>query len=553
MSTYDSQTGRLAPQVLLQQRYMIIGQAGRGGMGAVYEAMDTHFGQRRVAIKEMSQGHLNNQELASATAQFQQEARLLGSLTHPNLPHILGAFNERGRSYLVMDFIDGKTLHQMLRAQPGKPLPLEQVIHYASQLCNVLSYLHQQRPPIIFRDVKPSNVMVTEKGHVYLIDFGIARIFTEGKEQDTIQLGSPGYAPPEQHGSSQTGPRSDIYGLGATLHYCLTGKDPYYSQEHFTFTPIRQLNPQVPVEMERLVQRMLSLDIHQRPANANEVLQALQSLGQRAADHTIAIHADAGAPTLYQPPQVPAAYPQLVPPPAQLASYQAGQQMALDPTVQPASMLSSFWNARFTTTFFLVALISIGAAWVVMGLIAMKMLSTPVHYYYGYAWLLGACLTGIASLLSFVSCLWTRQALARLVLLLTGLFTLISTACTLILAFPDLQQVLSLRYTLPDLSFVSPLSLALAAFCSLGWMFLASPWSARIFLLLFSAVTLACTLFAANTVSTANPPGQEAFSWYLFFLAGVITYLLNITLAARLSQLATPLPAHTADEGGIAN
>ncbi|HEY4383319.1 MAG TPA: serine/threonine-protein kinase, partial [Ktedonobacteraceae bacterium] len=159
MSTYDSQTGRLAPQVLLQQRYMIIGQAGRGGMGAVYEAMDTRFGQRRVAIKEMSQGHLNNQELASATAQFQQEARLLGSLTHPNLPHILDAFNERGRSYLVMDFIDGKTLHQMLRAQPGKPLPLEQVIQYACQLCNVLSYLHQQRPPIIFRDVKPSNVM----------------------------------------------------------------------------------------------------------------------------------------------------------------------------------------------------------------------------------------------------------------------------------------------------------------------------------------------------------------------------------------------------------
>ncbi len=253
MSMYESQTGRLAPQALLQKRYMIVGQAGKGGMGAVYEAVDTRSGQKRVAIKEMSQGHLNNQELLAATAQFQQEAHLLGSLSHPNLPRIFDAFNERGRSYLVMDFIDGKTLHQLLRKNPGQPLPLEQVIDYACQLCHVLSYLHQQTPPIIFRDVKPGNVMVTNQGHVFLIDFGIARFFTEGKEQDTIQLGSPGYAAPEQHGSGQTNPRSDIYGLGATLHFCLTGRDPYRAQDHFTFIPIRQINPQVPIEVERLI------------------------------------------------------------------------------------------------------------------------------------------------------------------------------------------------------------------------------------------------------------------------------------------------------------
>src|SRR5450631_1033987 len=114
MSTYDSQTGRLAPQALLQKRYMIVRQAGKGGMGAVYEAVDTRSGQKHVAVKEMSQGHLNSQGLANATAQFQQEAHLLGSLSHPNLPHIFDAFNENGRSYLVMDFIEGKTLHQLL-------------------------------------------------------------------------------------------------------------------------------------------------------------------------------------------------------------------------------------------------------------------------------------------------------------------------------------------------------------------------------------------------------------------------------------------------------
>src|SRR6266705_2698399 len=164
MSTYEHQTGRLVPQSLLQQRYIIIEQAGRGGMGAVYQAIDTRVGSRRVAIKEMSQGQLSEAELAEATARFQHEAALLGSLHHPNLPGISDAFSERGRSYLVMDFIDGKTLLQLLKESGGRPLPVEQVLNYARQLCDVLSYLHQQRPPIILRDVKPSNIMITQIG-----------------------------------------------------------------------------------------------------------------------------------------------------------------------------------------------------------------------------------------------------------------------------------------------------------------------------------------------------------------------------------------------------
>jgi len=197
MSTYNNQTGRLAPQSLLQHRYLIVGPAGRGGMGAVYESIDTSQAQRRVAIKEMSQAHLNEEELAAATARFQHEAHMLGSLSHPNLPHIIGSFSENMRSYLVMDFIDGKTLYQILREAQGKPLPLAQVISYAQQLCSVLAYLHQQNPPIIFRDIKPTNIMITSTGHLFLIDFGIARFFKEGQEQDTMLLGSPGYAPPE--------------------------------------------------------------------------------------------------------------------------------------------------------------------------------------------------------------------------------------------------------------------------------------------------------------------------------------------------------------------
>src|SRR5690349_5052306 len=123
MSTYDNQTGRLAPQSMLHQRYLIVGQAGRGGMSAVYQAVDTLSRNRHVAIKEMSQGHLDSVELAEATSRFQQEAALLGSLQHPNLPRIYDGFSEYGRSYLVMEYIDGKTLLQMLKDSGGRPLP----------------------------------------------------------------------------------------------------------------------------------------------------------------------------------------------------------------------------------------------------------------------------------------------------------------------------------------------------------------------------------------------------------------------------------------------
>src|SRR5579863_4480292 len=183
MSTYDNQTGTLSPQFLLKQRYVILRQAGRGGMGAVYLAVDTQQGQRQVAIKELSQSHLGETELKEVTARFEQEAQMLHSLWHPNLPRIHDAFSERGRAYLVMDFIDGKTLQQILKDTKG-PLPVQQVLSYANQLCNVLSYLHQFNPPIIFRDVKPTNIMITPQGHVYLIDFGIARFFKEGQTQD---------------------------------------------------------------------------------------------------------------------------------------------------------------------------------------------------------------------------------------------------------------------------------------------------------------------------------------------------------------------------------
>jgi serine/threonine protein kinase len=295
-------TGLLAPQHLLKQRYRILQQVGKGGFGAVYEASDSQFGNRPVAIKEMSQGSLSPRELVEATESFKREAMLLAGLTHPNLPRIYEQFTDMGRWYLVMDYIDGVTLEDHLGKLPGNRLPVDEALDIASQLCLVLDYLHMRQPPIIFRDLKPANVMQTPHGHCYLIDFGIARHFKPGQAKDTAALGSTGYAAPEQYGKSQTTPRADIYALGATLHQLLSGLDP--SETPFQFAPLRLAGHPILARLEQLVMQMVSMDASQRPASAAAVRQELQAIAtQLLIGKTNPL--PAGLPPAYQPPPLP--------------------------------------------------------------------------------------------------------------------------------------------------------------------------------------------------------------------------------------------------------
>jgi Protein kinase domain len=272
-------TGSLAPAAVLHGRYLILGLTGTGGMGAVYRAADRHLGERIVAVKEMHQHGLTPQEILSATNIFQQEARLLASLHHPSLPNIHDHFNSGGRWYLVMDYVEGMTLQQRLGYYGSPGLHVGEVLLLADQICAVLDFLHGQTPPVIFRDLKPSNIMVTPSNQLYLIDFGIARIFKPGQAFDTIALGSAGYAAPEQYGRSQTTVRSDIYSLGATLHNLLTGLDP--ALKPFAFPSVRPWSPETPAELEALILSMVQLDENSRPASVAQVRRSLAGIIER--------------------------------------------------------------------------------------------------------------------------------------------------------------------------------------------------------------------------------------------------------------------------------
>ncbi len=268
-------TGQFEQNHLLKQRYRIISRIGEGGFSAVYKAADNQFDGRVVAIKEISQGNLATQELAEATEAFTHDVHRLAGLVHPNLPRIYDQFTEARCWYIVMDFIDGKTLEEHLYDARDGHLLLEQVLQIGIQLCTVLDYLHTRQPPIIFRDLKPANIMLTPANDLYLIDFSIAHHFRRGQARADVAFGTPGYAAPEQYGSTPPTPGSDIYSLGATLHHLLSGNDP--SETPFCFAPLQSC----PAGLETLIMQMVDMDESKRPANLAAIKQALQHITAR--------------------------------------------------------------------------------------------------------------------------------------------------------------------------------------------------------------------------------------------------------------------------------
>jgi serine/threonine protein kinase len=265
----------LAIGTVLKTRYRIVRLVGGGGMAWVYQVEELPPGSGKLwALKELRPQTEDRSEQAMARDLFEQEARLLRDLDHPNIPTIADFFEEKGRACLVMEFIWGESLEKRLTAT-NAPLLETDVLKWAIQLCDALDYLHSRTPPIIFRDMKPSNVMVTNTGLVKLIDFGIARTFKVGKKRDTVAMGSENYAAPEQWGKGQTDARSDLYGLGATMYHLLANMAPTPAFLPSEPLPLANYNGAISAATVALIEKAMDRRRENRFQSAVEMRAAL--------------------------------------------------------------------------------------------------------------------------------------------------------------------------------------------------------------------------------------------------------------------------------------
>jgi serine/threonine protein kinase len=260
----------------LKNRYKVGSTLGVGAYGTVYLAEDSENKGAKVAVKEIVEQDLSPDERADALELFSRESRILMSLRHRGLPAVIDSFSADECHYLVMEYIEGETLEALLK-KSASPFPAKKVTAWALELAKILEYLHTRKPdPVIFRDLKPSNIMLDSRGQIRLIDFGIARYFTAGKIKDTYAMGTPGYSPPEQYGHGQSDMRTDIFSLGVTLYHLLTNQDP--AQFNFKFpSPGQYASSDVPDWFEKILMKCIALNPSDRFQSSTDLKYALEN------------------------------------------------------------------------------------------------------------------------------------------------------------------------------------------------------------------------------------------------------------------------------------
>ncbi len=260
---------------VLGGKYEILKKIGQGGMSIVYVAMDTRL-NKQWAVKEIKQNP--KQDTRTLLKGLQMEANILKMVDHPVLPRIVDIINYNGTVFVVMDYIEGRPLSEVLKLEGAQPQ--EKVIEWAKDLCSALDYLHSMNPPIIYRDMKPSNIMLKPDGKVKLIDFGTAKEFDVESLADTTALGTRGYAAPEQFGDARgrgihkTDARTDIYSLGATLYHVLTGKNP--SEPPYVIKPIRDWDPSLSSGLEKIINKCTMPNPEDRYQSCTELIYDLE-------------------------------------------------------------------------------------------------------------------------------------------------------------------------------------------------------------------------------------------------------------------------------------
>ncbi|HID89904.1 MAG TPA: serine/threonine protein kinase [Anaerolineae bacterium] len=277
----------LRPGTVLRERYKVLACVGQGGMGAVYRAADLRLEGRICALKEVRPDpDLHPDTAKQMQAQFRREASVLARLDHPNLPKVSDYFTEGGQEYLVMDFVAGPDLRQVLERElrAGRLLSEREVLRWADQLCDALSYLHSQTPPVLHRDIKPANVKLTPGGLIKLVDFGLVKLMVTDDVRTVTVLqgrGTVAYTPLEQYGgdTGHTDVRSDIYALGATLYHLLTGQPPADAKQRFlrpdSLIPPRELNPSISPATERAILAAIAMHPDDRPPTVEAFRQML--------------------------------------------------------------------------------------------------------------------------------------------------------------------------------------------------------------------------------------------------------------------------------------
>jgi len=260
----------LGPGLIIGSRYEVVRLLGGGGMKQVWLARDLRLAGRSCALAAITDSFVDASARKQAELDFKREAELLASLSHEHIPQVYDAFSEANSHYLVMEFINGETLETRLQKSGGR-LPESEALQIALQVSATLEYLHSLRPPVIYRDLKPSNLILKSSGRVMLIDFGIARHFQTTKT--VTMVGTPGYAAPEQwRGKAE--PRSDIYALGALLHQMVTARDPC-SEPPCSFPPVRQIAPSCAPRLASLIDEALQYEPNLRIQSMSAVRSRL--------------------------------------------------------------------------------------------------------------------------------------------------------------------------------------------------------------------------------------------------------------------------------------
>jgi outer membrane protein assembly factor BamB/tRNA A-37 threonylcarbamoyl transferase component Bud32 len=303
--------GRLKPGSVIQERYKIMTTLGTGGFSSVYQAQDLHFPNvtRLCAVKEMIHANRDPRIRELATTSFEREASILATLDHPSVPEVHDFFTQDDRSYLVLEYIRGNDL-ETLMAERDDYFPTDSVLQWSLQLCEVLGYLHSRRPQaVVFRDLKPSNVMLDTYGRIRLIDFNIAKSFEAGARGTMI--GTEGYSPPEQYRGASS-PAGDVYAFGATMHHILTRQDPRM-EPPFSFAdrPISAVNFNVPADYEAIINRCLAYEVEERFPDALELREALLMTFPRLRKNATAPYLTKNKAGKYFAPQTPEFGPSL--------------------------------------------------------------------------------------------------------------------------------------------------------------------------------------------------------------------------------------------------